>query len=263
MKLSYSVRDATKAGNQRSEMEDAAYPAAGLRHEGAAFACAIADGATQGSHSGPWARVLCERFAGMDQSQEPDALLAALVPAAREAFAAWEAEYLAERNAKGRALAWFEAEVMGSGAFATLVGVHLEDLPGGGVRFRALAVGDSCLFVLRQGKIEASFPLTVSSQFSGAPLLLASLAASSGLVASTLKTLTGELTTGDGLLLATDALSAWAMRALERGEDPVPTLLGLVGGDERTAFDDFLAAERREKRLRNDDVTLVHVSLEA
>ena len=216
MQLRYQVLTTTKAGNQPAEMEDAASPTVEAAIDAASFRCAIADGATQGSHSGPWATVLCAEFVA---TGAPDAdALAALVPTAQARFVAWEKDYLANRAAQNRPLAWFEAEVMGTGAYSTLVGLQLDqDQTDQAVRWRALAVGDSCLFHVRAGRQLVSFPLTQSAEFSNAPFLIASQTAANRQLAGAARWLDGDLAVGDRLVLGTDALSAWIMRQCGSG----------------------------------------------
>jgi hypothetical protein len=260
VKLKYRVLEATKAGNQAAEMEDAAAPSQPTVVEAEAFACAVADGATQGSHSGPWARALCDAFIAA-----PGAALSRLgdvVPAALSAFQAWEKDYLAQRASANRPLQWFEQEVMGSGAYSTLVGVQLDAIASGGAVFAAVAIGDSCLFHVRGGKVTTSFPLTAAAQFSSSPLLVASLPAANQRMGDGISHLKGEMAPGDALLLCTDALAAWILRETEAGRAPVPELLGLLAAEDREAFAAFLGRLRSEKLIRNDDVTLALVALE-
>jgi hypothetical protein len=251
----FHVQSTHKAGNSPAEMEDA-HASDLSRH-----LFAIADGATQGSHSGPFAQSLCAEFVANAGATAPDVLVATTIPAAIARFAAWEAQYLADRKTQGRALQWFEEEVIGTGAFSTLVGVELAPTASG-ASFKSVAVGDRCLFVVRAGAIAESFPLTDSSQFAGAPFLVCSAPARNQQLAGHVGTLSGDLVPGDALILCTDALAAWTMRERERGENPVPTLAALAAGAEPRTLVQFLAELRQDKRIRNDDVTLAYVQLE-
>lgn len=278
MNIRYTVYDATKAGNQRSEMEDRAIPKQSfVAPIGEKFFCAIADGATQGSHSGPWAEALCESFTQSAGTQAwGDAInevITKTVTNARLAFVEWEKTYIESRAINGRPIQWFEQEVIDSGAYSTLIGVQFEQIlpnigayaegidPINKLAFKALAVGDSCLFLLKDQRVLLSFPLDNSDQFAGAPLLLASRRSNNELMMTALRHLEGEIGDGASMVLCTDALAAWILREKEQNLDPTEKLLQLAKGDQQN-FEHFLAGLRADKKIRNDDVTFVHIELQ-
>jgi hypothetical protein len=75
-----------------------------------------------------------------------------------------------------------------------------------------------------------------------------------------LRTVEGPCIPGDSFFLCTDALAAWILREKELAKDPTPILLDLaLGGLE--PFATFIRDLRESRRMRNDDVTFVHLSL--
>src|SRR5262249_33023766 len=119
--------------------------------------------------------------------------------------------------------------------------------------WRALAVGDCCLFRTRRGRLLRAFPLRASADFGNQPPLLGSRPAEAELAP---KRARGRWRPGDRFLLMTDALGQWFLDRIEQGEHPLREIAQLLGEPEaRIAFSDWIE-ERRQQGLRNDDVTL-------
>jgi hypothetical protein len=230
-----------KRGNSAEEYEDAF---AGSPERGR---FAVADGASESSFAAPWAGLLTEGFIEADY---PWAGTEWLEPLRRR----WAAEV------GGRALPWYAEMKRNDGAAATLLGLALrrapeDDRPGS---WRAVAVGDSCLFQLRQSKVVTAFPLTRSDEFGSSPSLLLSRPSLTGEPPAIWYQARGEWRPGDHFLLMTDALAQWFLAQLEHKHDPLPLLRGLPGSAEpMSAFADLVAELRQRQGLRNDDVTLV------
>ena len=149
---------APKQGYEATECEDAV--SYNLRK--ARFS--VADGATEGFASRYWARLLVRHWT---LSEHP--ILTA------EQLVAW-ASTLGSRfdlRWQGRKLPWFAEEKARSGAFAAFVGVSFSESRGR-LHWQAVAIGDACLIVRRQGAVVASFPLDDPDRFSSHPILLAS-----------------------------------------------------------------------------------------
>jgi hypothetical protein len=120
---SFSVQ---KAGNEISECEDIWDYGKSDR----LFSIALSDGATESSFSQEWAKELVTAFVNHDL--QPLAWLG-------KSQQNWQ-QWLENQN-----LSWFAKRKVGQGAFATFLG--LEILPD--LSWKAIAVGDSCLFVVR------------------------------------------------------------------------------------------------------------------
>jgi protein phosphatase 2C-like protein len=228
---------APKSGNTASEYEDAY----AVKPEALRFA--VADGASETSFARQWAELLVEGFV---QGAPSAAELREFVSPLQALWA---------EGQKGKATAWYSERKAADGAFSSLLGVTIE-----GDRWRALAIGDSCLFVVRSGKVLRAFPLERAEQFSNRPSLLSSVARANAGVWSEVAVVEGDLATNDRLLLMTDALAQWFLVEAEMGRRPWAALAKLTTPEQFAAFIDCL---RAGGALRNDDVTLVNVEVAA
>lgn len=228
-----------KRGNAPEEYEDA------FAGDAAKGRFAVADGASESSFAATWAKLLVEGFLVAEGMPWRD--FAWLGPA-RQRWAA---------DVDLRPLPWYAEEKREQGAYATLLGVAFSR-----VSWRALAVGDSCLFRFRGGKMGKSFPLARSSDFGNQPALLGSRGRSADTPSRSICRARGEWRPGDRFLLMTDALAEWMLRRTEQKQRPTDDIDRLLA--ESAPQDAFAAwvAERRDRQgLRNDDVTLVVIDL--
>jgi hypothetical protein len=207
---------------------------------------AVADGASESAFAGTWARLLVESFVAAGNGAEGMPWLGQ----AQQRFAA------AVRRAPGEPEPpWYLETGLRQGAFATFLGVVLD---GGG--WRALAVGDSCLFQVRQDCLVQAFPVERSDDFGATPWLVGSRPAPVGAGGAPGLCRRGEWQSGDHLLLMTDALAQWFLAEAEAGRRPWQALERLqIGGP--AAFAGWVNDQRGLRRLRNDDVTLLTVCL--
>jgi hypothetical protein len=235
-----------KRGNSVEEFEDAIanHPASGR--------FAVADGATESSFSGRWAQGLARAFARQPPPwpPEPAALAAWLKPLQQE----WHAGIPWDR------LPWYGLEKAQAGAFATLLGLEfLPDATGDpGGAWRAISVGDSALFQIREGELRLSWPVWASGQLGSRPRLLSSLPSRNAGVLEECVTVGSEARPGDRFLLMTDSPAKWFLEALEAGERPWELLLALPDG---AAFEAWVEETRQAHTMRNDDVTLVMLTV--
>src|SRR5581483_6124726 len=126
---------------------------------------AVADGASESSFAALWAQLLVEGFTHPAKREDPESDW--LAPLSERWAAAVD----------GRPLPWYAEAKREQGAFATLLGLVFRrpaTALGGGGRWRALAVGDSCLFQVRQDQLVKSFPVNCSQEFGNRPALLCS-----------------------------------------------------------------------------------------
>lgn len=231
-----------KAGNAPEENEDA------FAFADTARRLAIADGASDSYDSGRWAHLLTAAFVASAPPASPGGVRAWLDEPAR----AWLA------GLRYEALPWNQQAKARLGAHCTLLGVEIDLLPEHSAThgtpcgaWRALAVGDCCLFQVRAGDLIAAFPLASAAEFGSSPPLLTTNPAYRGAGVEQLVTAGGELRVGDTLLLATDALAQWFLRCHEQGERQ---WRDLPAGRDVIAF---IAEQRSQRRLRNDDVTML------
>jgi len=229
---SYRVLHQPKHGHSADEYEDA------FAADPQASRFAVADGASESSFAGLWARLLVEGFV----HPVPNWL-----EAARRNWAA---------RVDGQALPWYAEAKRDDGAFATLLGLVLTE-----GHWHGLAVGDSCLFQVRQDRLIEAFPLRRSADFGNRPRLIGSRPpAGAGREAHAEGQ--GAWQSGDRLLLMTDALAHWFLRRHEAGDRPWQELAPFAAGPEaNAAFAEWVEGRRRSDGLRNDDVTLALIAV--
>jgi len=238
-----------KAGNTVEEYEDACSPVRSINREVRAFRCAVADGATEASFSGSWARLLIRAYCkGQWGGRRIVRTLARLQTV-------WQQELDALQ------LPWYAEEKLRSGAFASLLGLTLiepfEELPGGWV---AEAVGDSCLFQVRSDEVITAFPIRRAVEFDSRPHLIGSNASSNEHLLEHMQEARGGWEPGDIFYLMTDALACWFLSRVEAGHQPwLELATAAVGG--QPSFAVWMDRLRKEHDIRNDDVTLLRVDV--
>ncbi len=246
-----------KNGNAPDEYEDASSGDTLGRQSPRRFA--VADGATESLLSGPWARTLVSSFC-----EYPTANIRVehLAYCAWQQWKEWRDEYLAQRHRAGKPIAWYEEPGLRAGAYATLLGLIVRRPRQGQIgRWKAFAIGDSCLFQMREGLLVVQFPLQSSAGFDNSPSLICSVAGRNETLQKTVQVAEGEWRIGDRFLLMTDALAKWFMVQNESGHshwenDEVP-LRAIDQGE----FAEWVDSRREADELRNDDVTLLHIEM--
>lgn len=240
-----------KAGNDANDYEDAMFPplhapmTRRMRRRSLARV-AIADGATESSFARLWAELLVEGYGTGHLS--PSKL--------EQDLPALQGEWL--RQVSVRPLPWYAEEKVRDGAFSAWLGLEVRDLPRGG-RWRAFAVGDSCVCQMRAGTLLASFPMDSAADFTSQPFLVGSQPQHNARVAQALRTVHGQWEDGDQFVLMTDALAAWFLAAHAAGEQPMQTLEGFTMTDGSDGFAAWVTELRAARQMRNDDTTLVRV----
>jgi hypothetical protein len=233
---------AVKFGNAEGEWEDAF-----AFDEGQGVA-AVSDGASEGIFARLWAGLLVRSYVEeAPDPTDPDVLGRWL----RGARRSWVQEI------NFPSLRWSQqAKVQGTGAAATLLALRLAAPPpgaGGEFGWLALAVGDSCLFWVRDGLLLASFPLVHSSHFAPGPALLRTKVEGPDPLPLMAR---GLCRPGDVFVLATDAVATHLLQRCEAGDPPDWEEYATV---EETAWRESVAALRRSGRMVNDDCTLLFV----
>jgi hypothetical protein len=237
----------SKDGAGAAECEDA------VALNEAARRFALADGATEAFDARGWA----QRLVASWTARERDSLL----------DAADCAVWLADEGARfdeswaHRELSWYGAEKLQAGSFAAFVGAQFEERKNE-LRYRAIALGDSCLVRCRAGKIVHSFPLGDAAQFTSAPYLAPSRARAFNLsvIAERTQTESGAIQTDEIVYLLSDAIAAWFLAQNANGTDAVAKLDALL----RTASPDeiarFLQNEKASGDLKDDDIAILRIA---
>lgn len=246
-----------RAGSETAQFEDAFWPRSNGPRQARRLRFAVADGAGESMLSGLWAGLLVRTWCKARRRPLPHIL--------RLAAAAWEVElaaYLEERERQERPIEWYEEPGLAKGAFATLLGLAFAtagaDQHAG--PWRAVSVGDSCLFQVRERSVLSAFPLKSSHEFDSTPALVPSRPDDADAVLAQAEEYHGDWRSGDRFYLMTDAVAAWFLRVLERGGEPWDDLDHAGLG--RSGFGPWVADRRRSRDLRNDDVTVVQVDVQ-
>lgn len=261
---SVAVHAAAKHGNSATEYEDAWSAVALTRSDeeidARGWRCAVADGASESLLAGKWADELVRAFTGAVGTAD-SAAFAETVRLVAGRWPAVVADYIERRESDENPLKWYEKPGLDKGAHATLLTVELsssdDDHGDGRCVWTASALGDTCVFQVRDDRLMAAFPMVDSGSFDTSPGLVGSRGLDTDLLARRIVSHAGELQGGDDLYLGTDAFAAWFLARHEQGRRPWHVLrdLGLT-----VDFDEWLAQERADGRMRNDDVTLVHLN---
>jgi len=204
---------------------------------------AVADGASESSFANVWAKLLVEGYVRPPPRPGPkDNWLA---PLRRQWSAAVDS----------RELDWYGEEKRQQGAFATFLSLRIMISPEGlGGRWKASAVGDSCIFQVRGDELLASFPLSSPGEFGNRPALICSRSVKKEVRR---KKQWGTWQPGDCFLLMTDALAEWFLVRHKAKRKPWRSLAGrLLGKNGAVELAAYMKQIRDKKELKNDDVTL-------
>lgn len=207
----------------------------------------LSDGVTEESFdSRGWATTLCTSF--LDRPADLDQKLAEVAGT----FAAKVETRVANAD-KTKAYSWLAKPRSDFGSKATLLSVELG--PGrkkGTYDWKAFAVGDTNLFVIRGGEMIKAWPLESSSDFGRN----ADVASTKAVFATAWRTdAKGTLEPGDRLYLMTDALAQYVLAKKEAGEPVWSTLAAL---DSEAAFTAFVQ-DARDAGMTPDDTTLQRI----
>lgn len=242
-----------KSGHALAECEDA------IGVSSSALRYSVADGATEAFDSQSWARRLAQGWV----EREPPAL-------ALEDFRVWVAAEGQRLHSSwcNLQLSWYAQEKALDGSFAAFVGLQFEldqnsqelyeSLP----RWRAVALGDSCLVRCRNEEIEEALPLKNHESFNSAPLLVPSLGRLQEAALSHTVVCGGQVAPGEVFLLLSDAAAAWYLM-MSAQRDPArvefDTLLAAARDQELRRF---FQEERTAGRIKDDDIAIIRIAFE-
>jgi hypothetical protein len=266
MKIEYSHFWLSKAGNMASECEDAFYPYNFpfeiISHDQKYQRYAIADGASTAYLSGLWATVLVDGFGSYDDDITSanffDFIQTLII---NENWTPRLADYIKKREHEGKPLSWYDEMALQNGAASTLLEVTFSlDEKKIKENFSTIAIGDSCLFQVRNNDLITKFPLNSSADFDNSPLLISSDPKRNKHLQEKIAFLENQdIVIGDKFFLMTDALASWFFQEYEKEGRPWE----IIGENaiDNSSFTNWVEQLRENKIMRNDDVTLMVLTI--
>ncbi len=236
-----------KGGNDEKEWED------GYATNAGAGVVALADGAGDGIFSKLWADLLLESFVAQPIPLDDPAAVEPWILAQRRAWLEairypeqrWSIQMKIDRSC-------------GAATFVALVldpaSDTLEQAPEA-TGWTAWAVGDACLFHIRDGALIGSFPVATASDFGTTPYLYQSKPMRPTPLAVVQR---GELGPDDLIVLATDAV---AQRLLAEVESGTPPDWRRFWDLDQEVWRREIAELRAQNAIVNDDCTLLVIRL--
>ena len=243
-----------KAGNRPEECEDDSWYnyRVGKSRLVDTAKIALSDGASESAFARPWAQILAQGF--VERPLDPSGLNeSALQSWLEERARQWDKVVPWDR------IPWHGEAKTRAGALATLLGLTIEPDGSSGMSWQATAVGDCCLFLVRQDAMLLSFPLEDAAQFNNTPALICSNPGNNRRLPEAVRRTQGECAPGDLFILASDALACWILESHAAGEKPWEQLAAL---DSPEGWDDWVQTQRQERSLKNDDTTVVIIKVE-
>ena len=220
---------------------------------------ALADGAAGSSFSALWAKLLVEEFVYSVVPQPGP--WGEWLPDVQKRWSLTVDSRPGQKNGL-----WYVEDRLQQGAFAAFLGVVIEEAPNWrgrlAKRWRAVAVGDTCLFQVRAGKLQKATPMARPRDFGNSPWLVGSRTVPDRKFSKQVVQAKGDWQYDDRLWLMTDALALWFLQQTETGHKPWKELDALLTTpDPERAFNAWIDKMRGAKIIRNDDVTLMAVCL--
>lgn len=204
---------------------------------------AVADGATESVFARTWAELLA---GGLVERGATGA------ETLRDAVPDWRAEWRAAVRERTEDGPWYVEAKATEGAFAAVLGLSLTAEG----EWRAVSVGDSCLFHVRDGTLVQSWPFEAPDAFTNRPALVSSR---SDRPVPSPDTASGPWQPQDTFLLATDAVAAWLLGTDQPGDSSASTDPTAAGEWDDERFQKVVETARTAGALRNDDATLLVV----
>jgi hypothetical protein len=216
---------------------------------------AVADGATETYESGRWVNQLIGSFMSPDQAG------AATWPELEQAsISAWFKAMQEQWQAVARPTVDVIDQIkIGRGTLATFVGGQILGIDTPAPVWRVVALGDSVLFHVRNGRLLDHFPRLRSVDFTSAPEGISTRPEGLDRMCEQVRFREGDLAPGDMLFAATDAFAKWMLTRVENNDHTLWPLLGELVHP--SVFTQLVAAQRRAGAMDDDDVTLMRIRL--
>jgi hypothetical protein len=205
---------------------------------------ALSDGASESFDSKTWARIVTSQFVD-DPALNPSWLDNCL------------RKYVDQFDLQ--AMSWSKQASFNRGSYATLLGAEVFPEK---KAIDVMAVGDTICAVIEDEALIATFPYDQYEQFQQRPEIFSTISFNNAFVSSSdfyakhFRTFTVSPNCKTSLLCMTDALGEWALRSNAGGEPKWSLLLAISTTSE---LEELVQVERAAKRMRTDDVTLLHI----
>ena len=201
---------------------------------------AVADGASISYDSARWAEILVERYLNN--------------PVVNQTWVNQAAKQYANETDRD-SLPWMKQAAYDKGSFSTLLGIKF-DLERSSITLTAF--GDTNAFLLLDGHLTTTFPITAIEKFDQSPDLISTNMAENSYINDNIlelsqKTITLTDCTEAILVIATDALAHWIM---DSSDNRIKELLGIKN---LSTFTQLVFQERENKSLKIDDTTLIAI----
>lgn len=245
MKIQHASRQVPKPGSNEDQCEDA------FAFTPRTLTFAVCDGAGTAFESRRWARLLADRFAA---SPPPKWNRDQILGWTSQASAEWD------KSIPWDELTFFEEQKAHEGSAATLVGLELVPyLNSTDTRmWQCLAIGDSCLFQVRNGQLISKLPVEHSADFGLNPPLLSTDGNANAAKLGRLAVKRGTWQEGDIFFLLTDAIAHWFLSEHEAGRAPWQFLVSSAPGE----FQKFVRDAQARGQMRKDDVTVFMIGID-
>ncbi len=239
-----------KTGSADSEWEDGAGYDPGDPRGGRPARLVVVDGATEAYDAIHWVGLLVDSFLGTDRAPTLD-------PAGLDEWFGLVQQQWAETPREFASI-FEEHKLQASGSFATFLGCEVRGLGGSDPRWVAAALGDTVMCHVRDGRVVARFPDLAAEDFGVTPEGVSTQPSQRARMRAALEAGSGTLRVGDHLLLMTDALAEWLVRASGSGDAQWRELTMI---EHPRVFQDWVDRLREAGAMRNDDVTLLRARI--
>ncbi|MGD9531518.1 hypothetical protein [Pseudonocardia sp.] len=242
---------APKIGSPESEWEDGAGYDRGDPCRGRPARLIVVDGATEAYDAIRWVGQLVGSFVGLEGSAP------VLDGAGLDAWFGLMQQRWAETPREFASI-FEEHKFHESGSFATFLGCEVRGLGGPEPHWVGAALGDAVLFQVRGDMVVEQFPQLAADGFGTTPEGVFTRPSERDRMRAAVEMASARLQLGDHLLLATDGLAQWIVRA--SGADD-PHWRELVSVEHPQTFRDVVDDLRRAGAMKNDDVTLLRAQI--
>jgi len=216
---------------------------------------ALCDGASAAYRAGDWAHLLAAHFV-TDPPAVDEASMRLWLSERRAHWNDETAERPAGDGAVGRQ--FFRANAVARGSAATFMGVRLS-WAAEGWRYAAVAVGDTCLFHVRDGRLLTAFPVTHPASFDDHPDLVGTREPPQAPPPSWLRTTGTQVWPGDELHLVTDALAKVLLTHAVPDAPDAAVWWHVMSNANAGDFARLVRRLRESRQIETDDTTLVRV----